>query len=374
MSGQSRSADTPHPQAVVAHIHHANLEHNLQVARLAAPGSQVMAVIKADAYGHGMLEVLPALSDADAFAVARVDEAVQLRQAGVKKPLLVLGGFTSLAELGILQQLDIQTVIHSLYQLELIQSQSGTVSGWVKLDTGMNRLGLDEEAFGQVMDLAAKDKKQRLQIKALMTHLACADDPRSSRNIAQIRQFDAITRDLNYPQSIANSAAILGLKESHRQWIRPGLMLYGLTPFDDLQPHAQLRPAMTLTAPLLSVKWVRRGEAVGYGATWQCQRDSLIGVVAAGYGDGYPRWMPSGAPVRVSGERAYLAGRVSMDLLTVDLTDIAERKGETSLKLGMPVTLFGEGLPAEELARAAGTIPYVLTTGLTPRTKRGGSE
>jgi len=355
-------------QEIIARINLRHLRHNLETVRKLAPDSQIMTVIKANAYGHGMKEVSLALKSADAQAVARVSEALMLRQAGVGSPLLVLAGALNESDVQLALEYDLQLVLHSHSQYQMINSVvSGrqSVRCWLKIDTGMNRLGLSREEFFSLVEKIKADGRKKIVIEAIMTHFACADEKNNDMTSRQIKIFDEITAGLEYPQSLANSAGIMGWKESLRDWVRPGLMLYGFSPFDNMEPDPRLKPVMTLQAPLLAVKQVRKGESVGYGASFICEKESIIGLVAAGYGDGYSRWMPTGTPVLVDNRMASLVGRVSMDMIAIDVTEFG-----ASLKPGTPVTLFGEGLPAEILSKVAGTIPYIFTTNLTARVKR----
>lgn len=345
---------------VVAHINLANLKHNFRYAKSLAPHSKIMAVVKADAYGHGQREVCHALEDADAFGVARVHEAVDLRNAGIDKPIVILGGFVSKDELQTVLDLKLQTVIQSPFQVDFIDLLGKRVDVWIKIDTGMGRLGFSQAQFEELMD----KKSSLINICSLMSHFACADDPKNNLSAAQMARFSEWTSGYDYPASLANSAAIMAIAESHLDWVRAGIMLYGLSPFHGSKAHPDLKPVMTLKAPLISVKPIKKGQTVGYGATFTCERDSLIGIVAIGYGDGYPREMSSGTPVLAGDKKAVLAGRVSMDLAAIDLTDAGP------VKEGTEVVLWGHGLPAEEVASPVGTIPYTLTARLTNRVVR----
>lgn len=345
MSGGARAA-----------IHLAALQHNLQQVRSAAPGARVMAVIKANGYGHGIVRVARALNQADAFAVACLDEAAVLRQAGFAHPIVLLEGVSEPAELTVAADNRLDMVVHSAEQIALLSSArlSKPVSVWLKVDTGMHRLGFAPEqaraAWQRLHDCAAVARPLRL-----LTHLANADRPDDDTTTEQLALFEQVTGDLAAQRSVANSAAILGWPQSHCDWVRPGIMLYGASPFDDQTGAAQgLRPAMTLSTRLIAVNAHKRGEAIGYGGTWTCPEDMPVGVAAIGYGDGYPRHAGNGTPVLVNGERAPLIGRVSMDMLCIDL------RGQPRARPGDPVTLWGEGLPVEEIARAAGTISYEL--------------
>ncbi len=348
------------PRAV---IDHAALRHNLRRVRHYAPHSRVLAVIKANAYGHGMVEVAGSLGEADGFAVARLEEAVRLREAGVRKPILILGGVQTGAELALAHHQECDLVVHHLAQIELLERErlTGAVRVWLKVDTGMHRLGIlpDEvpAALARLLDSGALAGPPRL-----MTHLGNADvlgDPLAERQCAALRRLAGPeTGEL----SIGNSAGLIACPASRSDWVRPGIMLYGASPFSEGAAADQgLQPVMTLRARLIALRRCRRGDAVGYGGTYVCPEDMPVGVVGIGYGDGYPRHAPSGTPALVGGVRVPLIGRVSMDLITLDL------RGLPGARLGDAVTLWGEGLPVEEVARAAGTIAYELLCRVSPR-------
>jgi alanine racemase len=341
----------------------AALRHNLGRMRATAPGARVMAVIKANGYGHGLVPVARALAGTDGFAVARLEEGLALREAGLPNPVLLLEGVFSPDQLAIAARQRFDLMVHSVEQLALLEGRVGSepVAAWIKVDTGMNRLGF------RVEDLAAAYERLRRVANVapdptLVTHLANADDRLDPTTPQQLRAFAAATAGLPGERSIANSAALLAWPEAHADWVRPGVALYGVSPFPDgTGADLGLRPAMTLQTEVIAVKRVRAGETVGYGGAWRAERDTRMAVVAAGYGDGYPRSVGSGAPVLVDGRRAPLIGRVSMDMLTVDVTD------HPGVATGDPVVLWGDGVPVEEIARHAGTIPYELICGVSQR-------
>jgi len=342
------------------------LQHNLQQARKAAPSSKLIAVIKANGYGHGMQLVAHALNDADAFAVASIEEAINLRESGVHQPIILLEGFFDADDLLLLQAYSLQPVIHSHQQLDMLEQASLTYAFdvWLKIDTGMHRLGFSsmdaKQAYARLQDCDA------VETIHAMTHFACADDQENLATAYQIALFKKTIGEIgiNASTSLANSAGILGFPESHAEWVRPGIMLYGASPFvDDDIESLSLKPVMNLASELISVREVMRGESVGYGGDWICPEKMRVGIVACGYGDGYPRHAKSGTPVLINGQRVPLIGRVSMDMLAVDLRDCDAQVGER-------VLLWGEGLPADEVALHAETIAYELFCNIAPRVPR----
>ena len=339
------------------------LRHNLNRARLAAPDSRIVAVIKASAYGHGLVRVARALEAADALAVACIDDAMELREAGIAKPILLLAGVFEAAELPLCSYWDLEVVVHHESQLRMLEHArlERALPVWLKIDTGMHRLGFDPGEVSRVWRRLNDCPAVAPNIR-LMSHLAKADERDDSYTLGQLQLLQESTRRLPGELSLANSAGILGWYQTHLNWIRPGLMLYGASPFlDSLGPEEGLRPAMTLSTRLISVKRLRKGEPVGYSCTWTCPEDMDVGIAAIGYGDGYPRHAPTGTPVLVNGRDAVLIGRVSMDMLCVDL------RGHPEAQVGDPVVLWGQGLPVEIVARAASTIPYTLLCGITAR-------
>lgn len=341
------------------------LQHNLRKVRAAAPGRRVMAVIKANGYGHGIITVAHALSEADAYAVACLDEAMSLREAGITRPIVLLEGFFSAAELPILVRENITTVVHHDSQLDMLEQAAlnGALQVWIKIDSGMHRLGFAPEQATAVW--------QRLQVCAgvsvigFMSHLAGADERHDDSTQRQTRLFNDALATLPGERSLANSAGILAWPDTQNDWVRPGLMLYGVSPFPG-QTGADLglQPVMSLQSQLIAIHPRRRGERIGYGGDYLCPADMTVGVVAIGYGDGYPRRISPGAPVLVNGRRAPLIARVSMDMLCVDLRD------QPAARCGDPVILWGPQLPVEEVAAAAGTIPYELLCRVTARVRK----
>jgi alanine racemase len=342
------------------------LTNNLGVARRAAPNARVLAVIKANAYGHGMVAVARGLAGADALGVARVEEGLTLRAAGLApRQIVLLEGVFNAADLAAAAQQDFELVVHSFEQIELLEAWQGSYRFrvWVKIDTGMNRLGFRLDAF----NAAWQRLRQANSVAGLrvMTHLATADERANPMAANQITGFQQAVGGLGVERCVANSPGILAWPDSHCEWIRPGLMLYGLSPFPDTcgSDHG-LQPVMTLRTQLIAVREVRAGESVGYGATWRAPQDACVAIVAAGYGDGYPRHMTAGAPVLVNGREGALAGRVSMDMIAVDVSALPRPK------MGDPVVLWGEGLPVERVAPYATAIPYELVCGVSQRVPR----
>lgn len=339
------------------------LRHNAEVIRAHAPGARLMAVVKANAYGHGLVQTALALTGADAFAVARLEEGVRLRERGVHAPIVLLEGVFSAQQLCEARQHRLELVVHDALQVELLGAAGEPYPEalWIKIDTGMNRLGFRPEAFR-----AAYERLRALQPAAgairLMTHLAAADDPDGQMTREQLERFAAATRGVPGERSMANSAGIFGVVAVGGQWVRPGLALYGASPLPD-RTAAQLglRPVMRLESAVIAVRQVPRGETVGYGATWRAERETRVAIVAAGYGDGLPRSLPSGTPVCVAGQRVPLIGRVSMDMIALDVSALE------AVGVGTPVRLWGEGLPVEEVAGWAGTVPYELLCAVSER-------
>jgi len=343
-------------------IGRAALRHNLNVVRSTAPNSKVMAVVKANAYGHGIVPVAQALLGADAFGVARLKEALALRDAGIGQPIVLLEGVFSHADLDVAVRLNLDVVIHSFAQLAMLESWSSTrrLSAWCKIDTGMNRLGFRVDDFATAWArLRACQQVERLRV---MTHLADADSQDQQRTPQQIAHFNRVVSGLNVERSIGNSAGLVAWPDARVEWVRPGLMLYGMSPFaDSVAADLNLRAAMTLVTPLIAVREVNAGEEVGYGGTWRAAQPTRLGIAAVGYGDGYPRHARSGTPVCVAGQIRPIVGRVSMDMIAVDLG--LESRAES----GEPVILWGEGLPAERVATFADTIPYELVCAMSQR-------
>lgn len=336
------------------------LRHNLRVVAATAPQSRIMAVVKANAYGHGLLTAAQGLRQAHGFAVLNLEEAINLRQAGFEQTLLLLEGAFTADEIELASKHAISLVVHNTPQLQMLEKAAlpKPVSVFVKLNTGMNRLGFSAAEFqGAINRLASCPNVGEM---TLMTHFATADDEIGIEK--PYRLFRQLTEGLPYPVSMANSAAILHHRHTHADWVRPGIMLYGASPVAGTPASAfQLRPVMTLTSKVIAIQHVRAGESVGYGNKFTAVRDSRIAVVACGYADGYPRHAPNGTPIHVAGKATHTAGRVSMDMLFADVTDISQAQ------VGSPVELWGEHNPVDAVAEAAGTVGYELLCALAPR-------
>lgn len=341
------------------------LRHNASLARQLAPAAKQLAVVKADAYGHGAGRVAGVLeSQADALAVACLEEAAQLRDAGIQAPILLLEGVFEAGEVAEAERLGLWLTVANEQQLGWLEARrpAAPLHCWLKVNTGMNRLGI----------AAARCEEFHARLRAcagvaadvvLYTHFASAEDLDNDATARQLNRFDALLPGT--PRSAANSAGVLAWPASHYDWVRPGYMLYGNSPM--ALPHdnaSPLRPVMTLSSAVISLREVDPGDAVGYGGTWVARRASRIATVAVGYGDGYPRQAANGTPVLVNGQRATLAGRVSMDMITVDVTGLDE------VRLGSEVVLWGQDLPVDEIAGCAGTTGYELLTRMPPRPAR----
>lgn len=335
------------------------LRHNYRLARRMA-GGRTLAVVKANAYGHGALPCAQALAqDADGFAVACIEEALELRKAGIEQPVLLLEGFFHADELALCAEYGFWLVIHAPWQLQALEQArlSRPLDCWLKMDSGMHRVGFFPQDYAQAW--------QRLRAcsnvagMVAMTHLARADEPASASAEQQLNTFNAATSGLECLRSLSNSAAVLGWPQMNSDWARPGIMLYGANPFEERAELPEpLQPVMNLESRIIAVRELAAGEPVGYGGRFVARRPSRIGVVAMGYADGYPRHAADGTPVLVDGQRVSLAGRVSMDMLTVDLSDLPQAG------VGSKVELWGKTLAVEEVARHAETIAYCLLTGV----------
>lgn len=339
------------------------LRHNYQFFKQRCKASKVIAVIKGDAYGHGAVEVAKALEDADMFAVSRIEEAIWLREAGIAHPILLLEGCFCPDDLKIAAREGFQTLIHHPEQLQDIEQTKleRPIKTWLKLDTGMHRLGVHaEEVADYVARLQASDNVAGEP--GFASHFSCADNLNSTTTQKQLDRFLTMTAPYPGVRTLANSAGALYWPESQFDYVRIGISLYGISPDENKSGLSQgLKPVMTLKSKLIAVREHQAGEPVGYGEIWHAGKDTRLGVIAMGYGDGYPRTAPEGTPVWVNGRIVPIVGRVSMDMLTVDLGAGAADKA------GDDVELWGNNLPVEDVARHAGTIPYELVIKLTKR-------
>lgn len=343
----------------------AALQHNFDCVRRLTHDRSVIAMVKANAYGHGIERVAKSLSKANAFGVASLEEGLLLREAGVKQPIVLMEGLFFADELPLASQYQLSVVVHHLPQLEYLEKANilNPISVWLKINTGMHRLGFCVEKVADVY--------QRLSALAcvnkpigLMTHFAKADDGSSDATTRQMALFHQTTQHLSGPRSLANSAGIIQWEESHADWVRPGLMLYGASPMvNKVGKEHGLKPVMTLSSRIIAITEVKKDEAVGYGGTWRAPYDTKVGIVGVGYGDGYPQFAKNGTPVLVNGKRSELVGRVSMDMLAVNLSNLPEAQ------IGDTVILWGDGLPVEDVALHNSTSAYEVLTRMTPRPK-----
>lgn len=342
------------------------LKHNLQQVRRHAPRARIMAVVKANGYGHGLAWVARTLREStDAFGVSSIEEGLQLRAAGITQPVCLLEGFFTADELPLLSQQRLEPVVHHEAQLRALATvpASSPLTVWVKVDTGMHRLGFPPAVVPEVL----KQLRSAPAVAGarIMSHFARAEFSNDAVTQSQIDDFANLTRNLGLETSLANSAGILAWPASHLDWVRPGIMLYGASPLEQQGVAAlDLRPVMTLESALIAVQPRKKGDAIGYGGDWRCPEDMPVGVAAIGYGDGYPRHAPPGTPVLVNGRRVPIVGRVSMDMITLDL------RSQPQAKIGDPVVLWGQGLPVEEVAEKAGTLSYELLCHVTERIPR----
>src|SRR5450759_826511 len=352
------------PRPIQANLDLNALESNLQVARRAT-SARIMSVIKADGYGHGLMRAAEALAATDGYALLDIQDAVRLRETGYRQTILLLEGVFGAEELPVIAEYDLTCVIHSAWQMAMLDAYpgrgtpgNGKLDIWLKVNSGMNRLGFVPQQVAQVMDQLRRHRAVR--DITLMTHFANADE---ARGIAEpLVLFNDLAAHYRVPRSLANSAALLRYPEAHGDWVRPGIMLYGASPFAEVSAQQLgLKPAMTLSSRIIATQELRAGDEVGYGALFRAEHAMRIGIVACGYADGYPRHAPNGTPILVDGQRAMTLGRASMDMLYVDLTTLPQAG------VGSRVVLWGAGLPIEEVARAAGTVSYELMCALSKR-------
>lgn len=339
------------------------IRHNYRHAKSLAPHAKAVAIIKANAYGHGAVRVAQALAaEADAFGVACIEEAIELREAGIQNPIMLLEGIFTADELDTVDVMDFMMAVHTKEQVEWIAQAKPAkpFTVWLKVDTGMHRLGFHpDEAASVYQQLNVCDSVGEV---TLMTHFARADEPNVDATALQVQRFKQATKGIDAPVAMANSAGLLVWDMTRKDWLRPGIMLYGSSPVVDDQAITEaLKPAMSLESALIAVRELEVGESIGYGARFTCDKPTRVGVVAMGYADGYPRHAADGTPVAVNGVRTRIMGRVSMDMLTVDLTDLPDAK------VGDPVELWGTTVLANEVAACSDTISYTLFTGVTRR-------
>ncbi len=341
------------------------LRNNLSVIKKIAPKSKVLAMIKSNAYGHGAIKVAKTLEDkADAFGVACISEALTLHEAGIKNPIVLMQGFINIDELQIIDKYKFETVVHNEEQLVFLEKAKLTqqLKIWLKIDTGMHRLGFQEnlanDAYQRLMQ-----NNQIAKLLRIMTHMSDADTPEKSKTAQQIKLFEKITANFTGEKSIANSATILTHKEAHADWIRPGIALYGVSPFSGKTIYEYgFEPVMALEATLIAIQRLATSETVGYGSTWKAPCEMCAGIVNTGYGDGYPRSsITPNIPVLINGKATTLIGRISMDMLNIDLRNVP------NVKVGDIITFWGKGLPVENTALLSNTIPYELFCQLTQR-------
>lgn len=351
-------------KTVVADIDLHALRHNFNIIKKQAQGSKIMAVVKSNAYGHGIVPITNALTDlADFFGVAWLGEAMKAKEAKINTPIVLLKGFLNAEELLLANELNLEIVIHNFHQIELLEkiTLKHKIKTWLKIDTGMNRLGFQpkdlESAYQRLMA-----NPKIIKPLNIMTHLSDADDPSSSKSNTQIEYFNRITANLEGPRSIANSGGTFHWSKAHANIVRTGIILYGASPYvDKTGLDLGLKPVMTLRSKLLAVKNIQKGDQVGYGSTWTCPEDMPIGIANIGYGDGYPRHIANQTPVLVNGVRCYTVGRISMDMLAIDLRQSPNAKIEDE------IILWGNGLPIEEIANSAKTVPHEIFCRLTQR-------
>jgi alanine racemase len=341
---------------VVAKISQSALEHNINYIKSLSPSSKIMSMVKANAYGHQIEYIEPILSKSDYLAVSELSEGIELRKL-TKKPIVILSGPFNLDDLTLMIDNEFQFVIHEMSQVSLITSSAKDMTVWLKLDSGMHRLGFSIKDFSEVIKTISRHKN--IKIESLMTHFANADDPQNLKNDEQLNCFKEKVQYLEFQNSLCNSAALMNNEELHFDIIRPGIMLYGISPFH--QKDKNLKPVMEISAPIMSIRHIKKGESVGYGSTYTADKDTNIATIGIGYGDGYPRHAKNGTPILINGKKYPLAGRVSMDLITVDISNDYFQIGEKAILWG------NENLPIEQVAEFAGTIGYELTSRLTSR-------
>jgi len=345
---------------IVARINLTALKHNFSVVRRYAPHSKCIVVVKSNGYGHGLVRVAKTLSVAEGFAVLNVEEAIMLRNAEIKNRIILLEGFFSESEIALAEQHKLSVVIHRMDQIDMIASTKPKtkLDLLLKINTGMNRLGFNAETLPRA--LSKLTHSAYVEKITMMTHFATADDAQGITN--QLRLFKQLTENLPYDRCLANSAAIMRYPEAHADWVRPGIMIYGCTPFTDGSAQAfGLKPVMSLRSEIIAVQHLKQGDRVGYGGIYTAERAMRIGVVACGYADGYLRHAITSTPILVHGKHTRTVGRVSMDMMYADLSNIPEAN------VGSTVVLWGDELPVEDVAKAVGTVNYELLCALAAR-------
>jgi alanine racemase len=345
---------------ILASISSSALQHNLSVVKQYAKTAKVMAVVKANAYGHGLIQVAHALNTVDGFATLNLSEAIDLREAGFEQDILLLEGAFSEEELRIAASFEISVVVHNMRQIQMLENAklARAINIYLKMNTGMNRLGFVPSTYLSIYhQLSACDN---VGLITLMTHFATADEDIGIS--ISLQRFKEVTKGLTQPLSLANSATILRYPEAHADWVRPGIMLYGATPVGGTPATSfGLQPVMQLTSEIIAVQTLEQGESVGYGAKFTATKKTRVGIVACGYADGYPRHAPNDTPIAVAGVLTKTIGRVSMDMLFCDLTDLPDAD------VGAPVELWGNAVPVDEVAEASGTVGYELLCAVAPR-------
>ena len=362
---QNHLPQDQYPLRAWADIDIAALKFNIQQIRRKAGNAGILAVIKADAYGHGLENITASIwPEVDGFAVATIKEGIQCRQIQSQKPVVVLSEFWHPEQLQYFEIHSLDLVIHNLEQLPwLLEYRGSPLSVWIKFDTGMNRLGINPE---DVYPVYGKLKNhQSVKTVRLISHLANADIPGDQYTVVQQKRFESMMSQIDCEASLANTAAVMKWRKTHYQWVRPGILLYGVSPFQqDSKNQIPLKQVMSLTARIIAVKNIEKGSPVGYGGVYVTEKKAKIAMVGIGYGDGYPRVVGSKACVIINGAKAPIIGNISMDMITIDVTDL------DVVMVGDQVELWGNTLPIEKVAEWAGTIPYELLCKVTPRIPR----
>lgn len=340
------------------------LRHNFGCVRSLTGGSSIIAMVKSNGYGHGLVRVAEALPETDAFGVACLEEGRLLRKAKIKNPVVLMEGLFDTTEINQAAAGNFTLVVHQFEQVTMLESIShlkNPLTIWLKIDTGMHRLGFSPSDARRAYQRLSNCVAVRKPI-GFMTHFAQSEAEDKSFTTDQIKIFNEVTKDLIGPKSLANSGGIMAWPSSHQDWVRPGIILYGASPFvGRTGPNHGLKPVMSLSSSLIAIHDLQQGDRVGYGGTWTCPASMRVGVIAVGYGDGYPRNAENGTPILVNGKICPLVGRVSMDMITVDL------RSQSTAKVGDPVLLWGDGVPVEKVAEFSGTTAYELLTGITRR-------